>query len=113
MKSLPPYDTINDSFRTPLLPPRDPSDHKFTVVLDLDETLVHCSTDPLTHYNTKYQIQWEGHNMTVYARVRPYAQQLLEYCSSFCEVIVFTASVPEYADKMLDILDPERKFIKY
>lgn len=95
-----------------MLPPRE-SDPKFTVVLDLDETLVHCSTDPLTHYHAKYTILWEGHPVTIYARIRPYAKELLSYCSSFCEVIVFTASVREYADKMLDVLDPEHRFIKY
>ena len=112
MKSLPLYSSINSAFKTELLPPRD-SDPKFTVVLDLDETLVHCSTDPLTHYHAKYTIPWEGHLLTIYARIRPYAKELLSYCSSFCEVIVFTASVREYADKMLDVLDPERKYIKY
>ncbi|KAK8809382.1 hypothetical protein WA171_000966 [Blastocystis sp. BT1] len=112
VKSLPLYSSIDSEFKTELLPPRE-SDPKFTVVLDLDETLVHCSTDPLTHYHAKYTILWEGHPVTIYARIRPYAKELLSYCSSFCEVIVFTASVREYADKMLDVLDPEHRFIKY
>lgn len=112
MKSLPPYSTIDSTLKTELLPPRE-SDPKLTVVLDLDETLVHCSTEPLTHYQAKYTIEWEGQPLTIYARIRPYARDLLSYCSSFCEVIVFTASVREYANKMMDLLDPENKFIRY
>ena len=49
--------------------------------------------------------------MTVYGRVRPYAKELLQYCSQFCEVVIFTASVAEYADKMIDYLDPDRQFV--
>ena len=47
----------------------------------------------------------------VYGRIRPYTKELLQYCSQFCEVVVFTASVPEYADKIIDFIDPERQFI--
>ena len=39
--------------------------------------------------------------------------QFLEYCSKFCEIVIFTASKQEYADRMLDFLDPDKKFIKY
>ena len=49
--------------------------------------------------------------MTVYGRVRPYVQELLQYCSQFCEVVIFTASVPQYADAMIDFIDPDRKHI--
>ena len=50
---------------------------------------------------------------TVFARIRPYANQFLEYCSQFCEIVIFTASRQEYADRMLDFLDPEKKLIKH
>lgn len=49
--------------------------------------------------------------ITVYGRVRPYAKELLQYCSQFCEVVIFTASVAEYADKVIDYIDPDRKFV--
>lgn len=41
IKCLPPYETVQ---RLPkALPNQDPSDTRKTLVLDLDETLVHCS----------------------------------------------------------------------
>lgn len=51
--------------------------------------------------------------MPVYARIRPYAQKLLEYCSSFCEIVIFTASVPEYANVIVDLLDEKRQFVSH
>ena len=59
------------------------------------------------------QICVDGSRYAVYARVCPYAMQFLEYCSKFCEIVIFTASKQEYADRMLDFLDPDKKFIKY
>lgn len=45
-------------------------------------------------------------------RIRPYLQDCLERLSQLYEIIVFTAGVQEYADKILDQIDPERKIIK-
>ena len=56
---------------------------------------------------------YHGNEMKVYARIRPYAKQLLEYCSSFCEIVIFTASVPEYANTIINLLDEQNKFVNY
>ena len=45
-------------------------------------------------------------------RIRPYLQDCLERLSQLYEIVVFTAGVQEYADKILDQIDPERKIIK-
>ena len=45
-------------------------------------------------------------------RVRPYLEDCLERLSQLYEIVVFTAGVQEYADKILDHIDPEKKFIK-
>lgn len=40
--------------------------------------------------------------------VRPYAQQFILEMSEFYELVVFTAAVQEYADWILDLIDPQK-----
>lgn len=50
---------------------------------------------------------------TVGIFLRPGAKKFLEEVSKYFEVGIFTASVPEYADAVINYLDPENKFIKF
>ena len=46
IKSLPPYEKLSSEHRRrSLLPPKPEGAPKYTLVLDLDETLVHCWMD--------------------------------------------------------------------
>ena len=45
--------------------------------------------------------------------LRPGVRQFLEEVSKNFEVGIFTASVPEYANAVINYLDPENKFIKF
>ena len=50
---------------------------------------------------------------TVGIFLRPGVEKFLEEVSKYFEVGIFTASVPEYADAVINYLDPENKFIKF
>ena len=86
---------------------------KPTLVLDLDETLVHCTVEPIEKPDLVFPVSFNGTMYDVYVRKRPYLDYFLETVSRSFEVVVFTASQKVYADVLLDLLDPERKYIKH
>ena len=69
----------------------------YTLVLDLDETLTHFFYTP------------SGGTFLV----RPYCLQFLEEMSKIFEIIIFTAALKDYADSILDVLDPNKTLINY
>ena len=82
------------------------------LVLDMDETMVSArfkSRMP-PGFVTTFVVDFQ--DQPIHVRVRPYLQDCLERLSQLYEIIVFTAGVQEYADKILDQIDPERKIIK-
>jgi len=104
---------LNDSKKTNqenkkyLLPPLNPSSkRKKTLVIDLDETLVHSSVEKSTQaaYITPTNIDGKVQNFYVFKR--PYVDMFLHRLSKIYELVLFTASVPSYADPLVDRLDP-------
>ena len=71
--------TVSES----LLPPLN-SQREYTLVLDMDETLI--------HYDFSVRL----------FKIRPYALQFLVEMKKYFEVVVFTASVKDYADWILN-----------
>lgn len=82
-----------------------------TLVLDLDETLVHSSFRPVPSPDFVISIDLDGVTHRVYVQKRPGVDEFLEQVASKFEVIVFTASLGAYANPVMDILDP-KGFIK-
>ena len=74
----------------------DKNKYKYSLVLDLDETLVHY-------------IEEEN---KAYVQVRPYADFFLNEMAKYFELIIFTAASEDYADIVLNELD-KNKVIKY
>lgn len=96
------------------LPPQAETDSgKPTLVLDLDETLVHCTVEAIDKPDMTFPVTFNGHLYDVYVRKRPYLDYFLEVVSRSYEVVVFTASQRVYADVLLDLLDPDRKYIRH
>jgi RNA polymerase II subunit A small phosphatase-like protein len=82
-----------------------------TLVLDLDETLVHSSFRPVPGPDFIISIELDGVTHRVYVQKRPGVDHFLEEMGAKFEVVVFTASLDKYANPVLDILDP-KGFIK-
>ena len=78
---------------------------KKTLVLDIDETLVHSSFFPFQKNDLILNVNFDGIFYNIYVLVRPWAEQFIKNISKIFEVITFTASIPGYASPLLDILD--------
>ncbi|XWS15881.1 hypothetical protein CRYUN_Cryun34aG0040400 [Craigia yunnanensis] len=90
-----------------LLPPLV-SAKKRTIVLDLDETLVHSiHSPPPPTYDFMIKPCIDGVRMKFYVLKRPGVDEFLESISKKYEVVVFTAGLEPYASLLLDILDPK------
>jgi len=75
------------------------------LVLDLDETLVHSSFQPVPKYDFLIPVEIDGNTYQVYVAKRPYVDEFLKKMGEIFEVVVFTASLSKYADPVLDLLD--------
>jgi len=85
-----------------------------TLVLDLDETLVHSTLKLTDDADFKFQINIpESGPKTIFVKTRPYLTQFLQYASSLFEIVVFTASPTMYANRVFDLIDPERSLIDH
>lgn len=112
MKSVPPYSSIpRYQIRRNLLPPKDPSLPPYTLVLDLDETLVHCSLDEPSDYDISFIIN-EGEEYIVYLSFRPYVFHFLERMSQFFELIVYTAGIRQYASTICELFNNDKPLIQ-
>jgi RNA polymerase II subunit A small phosphatase-like protein len=78
-----------------------------TLVLDLDETLVHSSFRPIDDADIIITVEIEGENHFVYVRKRPYVDEFLARLAPIYELVVYTASVAKYANPLMDKLDPK------
>lgn len=91
-----------------LLPPQTEGQlGKATLVLDLDETLVHSSFQPGIHADFVFDLEIEGHTHIVSVVTRPGVHEFLQKASELYEVVIFTASMSLYADRVIDVLDRE------
>ncbi|GMI42776.1 hypothetical protein TrCOL_g3818 [Triparma columacea] len=112
IKHLPPYETVRIPGKI-CLPPKDKGDDRISLVLDLDETLVHCTVEPIDDPDMVFPVSFGGVEYQVHVRKRPFLKEFLEAVCEKFEVIVFTASQKVYADSLLNRIDPEGRYIKH
>ena len=79
---------------------------KKTLILDIDETLVHSSFFPFIRpHDISLNMNINGLNKIIYVLKRPHVDEFLKELSNIFEIITFTASLSQYADPLLDQLD--------
>ena len=96
-----------------LLPRQTRHSKKKTLVLDLDETLVHSTLDGECSPDFTFAVQMGPIRHMVAVRMRPHLHLFLNRVAELFEVVVFTASQQIYAEQLLDILDPGEKRIRH
>ena len=92
-----------------LLPMKSPEyTNKKTLILDLDETLVHSSPTPFPKNDLVLEVDFDGILYNIYVLIRPGAENFIKRMSKIFEIVVFTASISRYASPLLDILDKDK-----
>ena len=86
-----------ESSNQKILPEFDSEKYKFSIFIELDETLVHYCE--------------EGENYFV--KVRLGSENFLEYIKTFCEIIIVSTSSKEYSDIIIDNLNKKGDVIKH
>ena len=118
----------------PLIPRRQPSYSSVprrsapglaqkTLVIDLDETLIHSlakggrmSSGHMVEVKLSSPAAYNGlslgpqHPILYYVHKRPHCDDFLRKVCKWYNLVVFTASVQEYADPVIDWLEQERKY---
>ncbi|MQM10555.1 hypothetical protein Taro_043449 [Colocasia esculenta] len=113
IKNLPDLSAVVPTFRPMLLPKQTRSCPSTTLVLDLDETLVHSSLDPCDGADFTFPVNFNLREHTIYVRCRPYLKDFMERVSRLFEIIIFTASQSIYAEQLLNVLDPKRRLFRH
>ena len=84
------------------------SNKKKTLILDLDETLVHSGFNQFKRKSDIIlNISIDGKNHTIYVLKRPNLDNFFKEISELFEIFIFTASISEYASPLLDELDKD------
>jgi Dullard-like phosphatase family protein len=117
------YNTVNSFSKNPetfsshmksrqITLPDDPectTNKKYTLLLDLDETLISKQDDI---NKAEYVVESLG-NIQIGFNIRPFAQEFLQILHKFFEIIIFTSSKAEYANPILAKLDPTGSYISF
>ncbi|XP_037106014.1 CTD small phosphatase-like protein 3 isoform X1 [Syngnathus acus] len=99
--------------RLPDIPPKTRSTPESTLVVDLDETLMFGSLNVIDNAEYTFQTAFQDHQYKVYVILRPHVKEFLQSVAKAYELFVYTCAKREYAEKILDILDPQRKLFRH
>jgi len=77
-----------------------------TLVLDLDETLVHAQMKrPVDGYDLELNVHSDNAFNTFFVSKRPHLDAFLRCVSKWYRIVIFTASSQRYADPLIDAVD--------
>ncbi|KAJ7228714.1 NLI interacting factor-like phosphatase [Mycena pura] len=97
------------------------------LVLDLDETLIHSTSRPLSSSSSTgflglgrnksaghmVEVVLGGHSTLYHVYKRPFVDFFLRTVSGWYTLVIFTASMQEYADPVIDWLDAGRGILEH
>jgi CTD small phosphatase-like protein 2 len=88
------------------------------LILDIDETMIHCldERDPENEEPDvviRIPLDDEGDYADAGINIRPHLYECLKQANEYFQVITFTASDQQYANAILDFIDPDRELIQY
>ena len=72
----------------------------YTLVLDLDETIIHFKVNP-------------NNDSEGVLRVRPGIYEFLENLGKYYEIVIFTAATQDYADLLIDAIEDNKIYFDY
>jgi len=93
---------------------------KKTLVLDLDETLIHSFHDGVLRQTVKpgtppdfiLKVVIDRHPVRFFVHKRPHVDYFLDVVSKWYELVVFTASMEIYGTAVADRLDRQKGILK-
>ncbi|KAI0307246.1 NLI interacting factor [Multifurca ochricompacta] len=112
-----PTPTYSPSASLPIAPRKTPFHLPKTLVLDLDETLIHSTSRPLPApgihglfgarraASHTVEVVMGGRSTLYHVYKRPFVDFFLRKVSAWYTLVIFTASMQEYADPVIDWLD--------
>jgi len=87
---------------------------KKTLILDLDETLMHCDfAHKYKEHDRFVNAIFDGDQCRMPIFLRPFLTKFLEFASKNFEVVIYTASDKDYADYIIDEIDPKGKYVSF
>ena len=78
-----------------------------TLILDIDETLVHSSFNATDEADIVLPIDIDGRTHNIFIQIRPGCQEFIVEMGKYFEVVIYTASLSKYANPLMDQLDPQ------
>ncbi|KAI9294894.1 hypothetical protein K502DRAFT_277779, partial [Neoconidiobolus thromboides FSU 785] len=82
------------------------------LVLDLDETLIHSTSKGSKNCDHMVEVLMDKHAALYYVYKRPHVEYFLNKVGEWYKLAIFTASMSEYANAVIDLLDPDHSLIK-
>ena len=82
------------------------------LIFDMDETLIAAKFEGNIPEGFETTFKFAFKDTEISVRMRPYVLDCLEKLGQLYELVVFTAGEQEYADHILDYIDPENRIFK-
>ncbi|CAI2387072.1 unnamed protein product [Moneuplotes crassus] len=98
----PVYDRVTGGYLAPQI---EENLGKKTLVLDLDETLIHSWFKPINSPDLCLDVKIKNKFTKIYVLTRPWVYNFLDEVQKLFEVVIFTASVSTYAIPIINKLD--------